>query len=71
VNFLEDKQERLLCVVCSLPIDLKIDRYADDDGRPIHERCYLKKLAPSMSEETAASLARMMQSGSRLVSFKT
>ena len=29
------------CIVCSMPIDLQIDLYADENGKPVHEDCYV------------------------------
>jgi len=64
---LEDRQVRVVSAVCSLPIDLEIDRYTDDEGKSIHERCYLQRIAPTMKPETAATVARMMQRGFKIV----
>ena len=34
-----------LCTICLQPIQLEIDRYADESGRPVHEACYINKIA--------------------------
>jgi hypothetical protein len=33
------------CVFCSKTLDLQIDLCADENGKAIHEECYLKRLA--------------------------
>ncbi len=33
-----------LCPICSKPVDLARDRYTNEDGKLVHERCYLKRL---------------------------
>jgi hypothetical protein len=32
------------CTICGLPTNLYDDPYTDDNGKPVHEMCYLKKL---------------------------
>jgi len=32
------------CVVCSKTLDLQVDLCADENGKAIHEECYLKRI---------------------------
>jgi hypothetical protein len=32
------------CSICSKPVGLRIDLYADEHGRAVHEECYVKRL---------------------------
>jgi hypothetical protein len=32
------------CRVCSKPVDLTVDLYADEFNKPVHEDCYVKHL---------------------------
>jgi hypothetical protein len=37
----------LSCVLCSRPVDLRTDLCADENGKAIHEDCYVKHLTSS------------------------
>jgi hypothetical protein len=32
------------CTLCSKPLDLQKDLYADENGKAVHEDCYVKRL---------------------------
>ena len=32
------------CTFCSKPVDLQTDLYADENGKAVHEDCYVKRL---------------------------
>ncbi len=32
------------CVLCSRPVDLRTDLYADENGKSVHEDCYVKRI---------------------------
>ena len=32
------------CTVCSKPVDLQADLCADENGKAVHEECYLRKI---------------------------
>jgi hypothetical protein len=34
----------ILCTLCSKPVDLTVDLYADENGRAVHEQCYVTRL---------------------------
>jgi hypothetical protein len=29
------------CTICSKLVDLRVDLYADENGRAVHEKCYI------------------------------
>jgi len=39
-----------ICPICDKPIDLAQDRYANEDGRVIHESCYIKRLMSGQND---------------------
>ena len=52
--------EILLCSICNLPINLELDRSADETGKPVHEICYLRKLVP-ITQETAGRFTQLLR----------
>jgi hypothetical protein len=32
------------CKICSKPVDLTVDLYADENGKAVHEDCYVKHI---------------------------
>jgi hypothetical protein len=45
------------CALCSNPVDLLIDLSADENGKAVHEECYVKRLTSSSSNPAAATFA--------------
>ena len=45
------------CALCSKPVDLLIDLSADENGKAIHEECYVKRLTSSSNDPSAALIA--------------
>jgi hypothetical protein len=45
------------CALCSKPVDLLIDLSADENGKAVHEECYVKRLSNSSSNPAAALIA--------------
>jgi hypothetical protein len=35
------------CALCAKPIDLQVDLSADENGKAVHEDCYVKRLSKS------------------------
>jgi hypothetical protein len=35
------------CKICAKPVDLTGDLYADENGKPVHEDCYVKHVTSS------------------------
>ena len=44
---MKDSLEVPLCAICLQPLDLEIDRYANEEGKGVHEGCFLKKIKPN------------------------
>ena len=38
----EDKEESFTCRICSKPLQLKTDTRTDEDGKAVHEECYVQ-----------------------------
>lgn len=45
------------CNVCSKPVDLSADLSADENGKAVHEECYVKHITSSRSKMTATMTA--------------
>ena len=45
------------CALCSKPVDLLIDLSADENGKAVHEECYVKRVMSSSSSPAAAIIA--------------
>ena len=45
------------CALCSKPVDLLIDLSADENGKAVHEECYVKRLTSSPRNPAAALIA--------------
>jgi hypothetical protein len=40
----------VLCPICNRPIDLTKDRYANEDGKAVHEDCYVQRLMSAQND---------------------
>jgi hypothetical protein len=40
----------LACPLCNKPINLERDRYADENGKIMHENCYVQRLVSSRND---------------------
>jgi hypothetical protein len=45
------------CTLCSKPVDLRIDLYADENGKAVHEDCYVKRITRSSNPPAAVVAA--------------
>ena len=45
------------CALCSNPVDLLIDLTADENGKAVHEECYVRRLTSSPGNPAAAIIA--------------
>ena len=45
------------CNICSKPVDLSVDLYADENGKAVHEDCYVKHATSSRSDVLATMMA--------------
>jgi hypothetical protein len=39
--------QEIPCPICSKPVDLTVDLYADENGKVVHEDCYVKHITRS------------------------
>jgi hypothetical protein len=51
------REQPQLCRICHEPVSLKSDTVVDEDGKPIHEDCYLKEIT---GQDRAAEMARIL-----------
>lgn len=47
----------ICCELCSRPVDLLIDLSADENGKAVHEECYVRRLTSSSGNPAAAIIA--------------
>jgi hypothetical protein len=45
------------CILCNNPIDLRSDLSADENGKAVHEACYVKRITGSSSDPSATMVA--------------
>jgi hypothetical protein len=43
-------QQAITCAICNEPVDLQRDKYADEDGKVVHENCYIMRLMSSQND---------------------
>jgi len=48
---------RLLCRICREPVSLKADTVVDEDGKPVHENCYVKEV---IGQEPMTDVAKIL-----------
>jgi hypothetical protein len=39
-----------ICPICKKPIALETDRYTDEEGRAVHEICYIARIVSSRND---------------------
>lgn len=44
------------CRLCSKPVDLKVDLFADENGQAVHEDCYVKRITTPQSRPSVATM---------------
>jgi len=44
------------CVICSKPLDLRVDLSADENGKAVHEHCCLKRIIGYRSTLVATAI---------------
>jgi hypothetical protein len=45
------------CTICAKPVDLQTDLAADENGKAVHEHCYLKRITSSHSNPPVTVIA--------------
>jgi hypothetical protein len=43
-------ESNFTCSICGKPINLDRDRYADENGKLVHEDCYVQRLISSQQD---------------------
>jgi hypothetical protein len=51
------REQPLLCRICHEPVSLASDTVVDEDGKPVHESCYVKEMT---GQDPAAEVARIL-----------
>jgi hypothetical protein len=47
-------KQSIFCRICGEPVSLKADTVADEDGKAVHEECYVKrKITPDAGQEAS------------------
>ena len=41
------------CILCSKPVDLKVDLSADENGKAVHMECYVQRIANPQGSPSA------------------
>jgi hypothetical protein len=36
--------QEISCILCSKPVDLKVDLSADENGKAVHTECYVQRI---------------------------
>jgi hypothetical protein len=39
-----------ICLICNTPVNLEKDRCADEDGKIVHEKCYVNRLMTGQND---------------------
>jgi hypothetical protein len=47
----------LHCVLCSEPVNMTVDLCADENGKAVHEDCYVKHIASSRPKPPITMMA--------------
>jgi hypothetical protein len=45
------------CVICSKPVDLRVDLSADENGKAVHPECYVKRITTTHSGPPIVTMA--------------
>ncbi len=45
------------CAICTRSVDLKVDLNADENGKSVHEECYVKHITSSRNNPPATMTA--------------
>jgi hypothetical protein len=51
------KLPEIPCVLCNKAVDLSADLHTDENGKAVHEDCYVKRVASSRSNLTGTMTA--------------
>jgi hypothetical protein len=45
------------CIICSQPLDLRTDLSADENGKAVHQDCYVKRITSSSRNLASTEIA--------------
>jgi hypothetical protein len=45
------------CILCSKPVDLRTDLTADENGKAVHEDCYVQRITNQRDNSPATLIA--------------
>jgi len=45
--------EKISCILCSAPVDLKVDLSADENGKAVHTECYVQRITKPQGRPSA------------------
>jgi hypothetical protein len=48
--------QEVSCKICAKPVDLTVDLYADENGKSIHEECYVKRITTAQARPPIATM---------------
>jgi hypothetical protein len=51
----------ITCAICAKLLNLRIDLSADENGKDVHEECYVKGITPPRSRPPIASMSDEVQ----------
>jgi hypothetical protein len=49
------------CTLCSKPVDPRVDLSADENGKAVHEDCYVKRITTTHSRPFVATMTDWIQ----------
>jgi hypothetical protein len=44
------------CIVCAKAVDLSVDLSADENGKAVHEECYVKRIIPAQKRDCVGTM---------------
>jgi hypothetical protein len=44
------------CKICCKPVDLSVDLYADENGKAVHEECYINQISQLPKRPSIATM---------------
>jgi hypothetical protein len=49
--------QEIPCIICRQPLNLRIDLSADENGKAVHEDCYVNRITSSSSNLASTVMA--------------
>ena len=54
-GLMDRRSFQISCILCGLPLNLQTDLSADENGKAVHEQCYVNKIRSGDIAETSRS----------------